>query len=160
MLELTLFADYRQIHMFDETADDDLDDDITDEALYDGLVVGRSALIVCTEVNVDVSVVVEVRGEPPVDDTASFDHVVEGSIEVGSGRLVVMGCTDYLPDATRVEVPAGWLRVRASRANLAAARAADVESADDPATMERLLIQAWPSPPAGRVVLRRWQPSA
>ncbi|WCN79277.1 hypothetical protein [Micromonospora sp. LH3U1] len=157
MPELTLFADYRQIHVFDEAADEDLDDEITDEALGDGLVVGRCALIVCTEVSVDVAVLVEVSAQPPVDDVAAFDHVVEGSIEVSSGRLVVMGCTDYLPDATRVEVPAGWLRVRASRANLAAAQAADIDSAEDSATMERLRIQLWPAPPAARTVLRHWQ---
>ena len=68
--------------------------------------------------NVFVRVDVEVLEAAAVDDTATFDHVVEGSIQVPSGWLVVMGCTDHQPDAARFAVAPGSVRLRVSRSNL------------------------------------------
>jgi hypothetical protein len=66
------------------------------------------------------AVSVHVLTEQLDDDRGDFDHVVEASLNLVSGRLVVLGCTDYLPDVTRFDMPAGWIRVRDSRRNLAA----------------------------------------
>lgn len=157
--ELTLFADYHQIHLVDEGSNTDLGDAWTERAVDDQLAVtGADAMAVGTVVNVDVSVQVHVRDRPPADDVAGFDHVVEGSMRVPSGRLVVMGCTDFKPEAVRLPVPRGWVRVRVTKSNLAAAHKADIDSGDDPATMERLTIQIWPAPEAPVVVLKRWTP--
>lgn len=146
--ELKLFADYHQIHLFDERSVTDLGDVWTDQAVVDQLAAGRDAIAVGTAVNVFVRVVVEVVDRAPADDSSDFDHVVEGSIEVRSGRLVVMGCTDYEPDAVRFVVPAGWLRVRVAKSNLEVATRLDSDSDDDPATMEQVRVQLWPSPSA------------
>jgi hypothetical protein len=37
---------------------------------------------------------------------------------VTSGRLVVAGCTDYFPDAARIDVPPGSYRARIYSGNL------------------------------------------
>jgi hypothetical protein len=156
--ELRLWADYHQIHLFDEGSTTDVGEAWTDGAVTDQLAVAGDTLAVRTTVNVFVGIMVEVLDRAPADDSASFDHVVDGSVEVRSGRLVVMGCTDYEPDAVRFEVPAGWLRVRVAKANLETAMRLDIHSDDDPATMERIRIQIWPAAPESAVVLKRWYP--
>lgn len=156
--ELTLFADYHQVHLFDEGSSTDLGDAWAGRAVDDQLAVAGDAMAIGTVVNVDVSVKVEIRDQPPADDVADFDHVVEGSLQVSSGRLVVMGCTDFEPEAVRLPVPQGWVRVRVAKSNLAAAYEAGIDSDDDPATMELIAIQIWPAAAAPVVVLKRWSP--
>jgi hypothetical protein len=156
--ELKLFADYYQIHLFDEGSETDLGDAWTDTAMLDGLAVAADAMAVGTAVNVNVAVTLEVVDAAPEDDSVDFDHVVEGSLQVPSGRLVVMGCTDYEPEAARFAVAEGPVRVRIARSNLAEAERLDIESDNDPATMERLRLQIWAAPHDEPVVIKRWKP--
>ncbi|GAA3250116.1 hypothetical protein ACFO1B_39890 [Dactylosporangium siamense] len=160
MAELTLFADYYQIHVFDEGSETDLGDEWTDQASDDHLAVGRDAVAVGTAVNVNIAVSVELLGGPPPDDSVDFDHVAEGSFYCSSGQLVVMGCTDYELDARRFPVATGWLRLRVSQSNLDRAYQAGIDSDEDPRTMERLRLQAWSAPAAPLVVAKRWRPPA
>ncbi|WIX79248.1 hypothetical protein QRX50_00055 [Amycolatopsis carbonis] len=103
-----------------------------------------------------VRVAVEVLNRAPADDSTDFDHVVEGSVEVRSGCLVVMGCTDFEPDAVRFAVPAGALRVRVGKSNLEVAGRLGIDSDEDPATMEHIRAQVWPAATAPLLVLKRW----
>jgi hypothetical protein len=154
--ELELFADYHQLAVFDEGSTTDLGDAWTDQAFADRLAVGVDAVAVGTEVNVNVLVSVEVLTSRPVDDEASFDHVVEASLRSESGRLVVMGCTDYEPEAARFDVPVGWLRLRVAKSNLDRAYTLGIDSDEVSETMESVRIQVWPAEPVGSVVVRRW----
>ena len=154
--ELRLFADYFQIHVFDEGSETDFGDLWTSQTARDGLAVGSDAVAIGTAVNVFVQVSVETLSSPPASDEAGFDYVVEASLKSESGRLVVMGCTDYEPDAARFGVTPGWLRLRASRSNLDTAGALDTDSAKTPETMERVRIQVWPAAPADVTVVKRW----
>jgi hypothetical protein len=156
--ELTLFADHHQIHVFDEGSQTDLGDAWTAQATADQLAAGTDAVAIGTAVDVDVAVSVEVLDRRPADDHIDVDHVVEAGLRCSSGRLVVMGCTDYEPDARRFPVPAGWLRMRVSRSNLYRAYRAGIDSDDSPLTTERLLLRVWPEAPAPVVVVKRWQP--
>ncbi|WP_092543769.1 hypothetical protein [Actinoplanes derwentensis] len=160
MAELTLFADYHQIHVFDEGSETDLGGEWTGRAVDDRLAVGWDAVAVGTTVDVDVEVSVELLDGPPPDDSVDFDHVAEVSLCCSSGRLVVMGCTDYEPDARRFPVAAGWLRLRVSQSNLDRAHQAGLDSDGDPQTTERLRLQVWSAAAAPVVVSRRWQPPA
>ncbi|MFF8650330.1 hypothetical protein ACF06D_19145 [Streptomyces griseoluteus] len=144
--QLRLFADYFQLHVINEDAEDDLGEAWTHEAVSDRIAVSERALGIGTETNVDVEVLVALLGHPPGDDTLAFDHVVEASLQVPSGRIAVLGCTDYLPDAARFDVPAGFVRVRASRAN----------PEDIPPAIERVHLQIWPAPYSAPAVLKRW----
>ncbi|MGC5018323.1 hypothetical protein [Micromonospora sp. DT47] len=155
--ELELFADYYQIHLFDDRSVTDLGDAWTEEAVLDHLAVATDAMAVGTTVNVNVAVTLEVLDAAPADDSAEFDHVAEGSLQVPSGRLVVMGCTDYEPEAARFRVAAGPIRVRVARSNLAEAVRLGIDSDEDSATMERLRLQVWPAPHADPVVIKRWK---
>ncbi|MET7946591.1 hypothetical protein [Micromonospora sp. NPDC005324] len=156
-LDLELFADYHQIHLSDEGSTGDLSEAWTDQAVVDRLAVVDDAIAIGTSVNVTVAVRVDVLDAPPADDHTDYDHVVEGSMQIRSGRLVVMGCTDYEPDAARVQVPVGPLRVRAASSNLAEAERSGLDSDEAPHTMERLRVQVWPAPGGEPVVVKRWQ---
>ncbi|MFD6243563.1 hypothetical protein [Streptomyces roseolus] len=155
---LELFADYFQIHVLDDGSEGDLSDVWTEQAVSDGLGVTEDALAIGTAVNATVTVGVDVLAAQPVDDSDDFDHVVEASLDLTSGRLVVLGCTDYFPDAARFEMPTGWIRVRASRRNLAAAVRS--ESDRTPETSEQVWLQAWPAPYAEPHIIKRWTDSA
>ncbi|MFD9411637.1 hypothetical protein ACFWBN_32080 [Streptomyces sp. NPDC059989] len=152
--DLELFADYFQIHVLDDESEGDLSDVWTDQAVLDGLGVTDDALAIGTDVNVTVAVSVHVLTHHPDDDNDAFDHIVEASLNLVSGRLVVLGCTDYFPDAARFVMPDGWTRIRASRRNLAAA--ADPDCEDEPEDTEEIRLQAWPAPYAQPHIIKRW----
>ncbi|MEV7188218.1 hypothetical protein [Kitasatospora sp. NPDC093102] len=154
--KLRLFADYFQLHVMDEDAEDDLGDAWTDEAVSDGLAVSEQTLGIGTQANMYVDVTVELLDRRPGDASDAFDHVVEASVEVPSGRLAILGCTDYLPDAARFEVPKGFVRVLASRANLADVRQPGEEGSDAPEVVEQVHLQVWPAPHSSPVVIKRW----
>ncbi|WP_405142451.1 hypothetical protein OG589_34560 [Sphaerisporangium sp. NBC_01403] len=158
-LDLELFADYHQIHLLDDGSTSDLGEAWTSEAYADRLAAADDAIAVGTSVNVTVAVRVELLDAPPADDLADFDHVVEGSMQVPSGRIVIMGCTDYEPDAARFRVPVGPVRVRVASSNLAEAERLGVDSDDAQQTMERLRVQVWPAPTGVPALLKRWKPS-
>ena len=155
--ELRLFADYYQVHVFDDGSETDLGDAWNEQASADGLAVGPDSLALGTAVNIFVLVSVEILGSAPGADESGFDHVVEASLRSESGKLVVMGCTDYEPEARRFEVPPGWLRVRAARSNLDQTYKLQIDSDKTPETMERLRIQVWPAEPAAAVIVKRWK---
>ncbi|MFC5724133.1 hypothetical protein ACFP1Z_28590 [Streptomyces gamaensis] len=157
---LELFADYFQIHVLHDESEGDLSDVWTEQTVSDGLGVTKDALAIGTAVNVNVAVSVDVLAEQPVDDSDDFDHVVEASLNLTSGRLVVLGCTDHFPDAARFEMPRGWTRIRASRRNLAAAVHADIDSDQTPETTEQVRLQAWPAPYSEPNITKRWTHSA
>ena len=61
-----------------------------------------------------VPVDVEVLDAEPQDSFDDWDQVNECSIDVKSGRIVIAGCTDYFPDAARIQVAPGMYRARIS----------------------------------------------
>ncbi|MGY6025200.1 hypothetical protein [Streptomyces spinosirectus] len=154
--EITLFADYFQIHVCDADSDGDLSDGWTDQAVADHLAVAQGGLGIGTAVDMNVSVTVVVLPQEPGDDSSEFDHVVEASLDVSLGHMMVLGCTDYAPDAATFEVPRGWNRVRVARSNLARATQADIDSDGNPETTEKIRIQVWPSPEAPVKIIKRW----
>jgi hypothetical protein len=107
-------------------------------------------------VNVGVDVEVCVGAESPALDLAPFDHVVEVRLEVPSGRLVVMGCTDYLPDAARTDVPPGWVPPPRAEAELGVGHRGGHRSDEFEEMMERIRIDVWPAAFAPVTVLKQW----
>lgn len=141
---LELFADYFQIYVMDddsEATETGIGDMWSEQAFLDRLAVDEHALAIGTAVNVTVDVTIDLLTDQPDDDSDDFDHVVEASLNLASGRLVVLGCTDYLPDAARFDMPAGWTRIRTSRRNLEAAAFPDPDCEDEPEDMEEIRIK-------------------
>lgn len=156
---LELFADYFQLHVLDEQSGGDFGGVWTRQSVLDGLAVLDDALAIGTAVNDTVTVGVHVLARRPDDDSDDFDHVVEASLHTSSGRLVVMGCTDYLDDAARIDVPSGSTRIRASRRNTAAAVRWS-ESDEEPEAIEEVRLQTWPAPYSPPHIIKRWNPAA
>lgn len=144
---LTLFADYFQLHVADDGPGGDLSEAWTEEASARGLAVADGVIGVSTARNVDVPVVVAVSVEPP-DLLLDADSVVEGDLECKSGRVVVMGCTDYFPDAMRLTMPPGWYRVRASASGLSTVQEQWLDAEDE------YRIDLWPTQPTGPAVVK------
>lgn len=137
-INLTLRADYYQIQVLDEESVTDLGDFWTENAAADRIVTADDALAIIMSTNLRVDVSVDVLQREPSAPDADPDHIVEGDLHVPSGRIIVMGCTDYLPDATRVDVGPGWHRVRAVRFD------ADEAVGGEPMVEERLRLSIWP----------------
>ncbi|MEU1521270.1 hypothetical protein ABZ413_03585 [Nocardia rhamnosiphila] len=155
--ELTVFSDYQQIHLLDSESASALADEWSDSALLDHLALAHDAVGICTGVNGEVTVVIEVSGAAPVDDTDAFDTVTECSLRSGSGTLRLTSPTYGEDDGDLVTVPKGWLRLRMSLTNSPMSQEFDQES-DDPAGRQRVRIQCWPAEPADAVFVKGWNP--
>lgn len=115
----TLFADYFQFYLQDESADGNLSDSWNEEAVTRLLAVAPGTVGVGTVRNMDVPVSIEVLDSAPPLELEQWDHVVECTILVQGSRIVVAGCTDYFPDAARIQVAPGTYRVRVGYEGLA-----------------------------------------
>ncbi|MFI6151017.1 hypothetical protein [Streptomyces sp. NPDC051109] len=153
---LELFADYFQIHILDEDSDADFSNVWTEQAVLDGLAVAEGGLAIGTDVNFTVAVAVHLLTDQPDDDSNEFDHVVEASLNLASGRLVVLGCTDDVDAAARFDMPSGWTRIRASRRSLTAAAFPGPDCEDEPEDTEEIRLQTWPAPYCEPYITKRW----
>lgn len=108
----TLFADYFQFYLQDESVKGDLSDSWTPEAVDRLLAVAPGTIGVGTVRNMNVPVVVEIADSEPDANLSAWDHVNECTLEVPSGRVVIAGCIDYFPDAARIELVPGAYRAR------------------------------------------------
>jgi hypothetical protein len=115
-----LFADYFQFYLQDEQVDGDLSDSWTQEAVDRLLALAPGTIGVGTARNMDVPVTINIfDSEPKLPlDLTQFDQINECDLEIGSGKIVVAGCTDYFPEAQRIEVQKGIYRVRIYYGNL------------------------------------------
>ena len=108
----SLFADYFQFYIQDENSPGISGESWSREASDRCLAVEEAAIAVGTGRNMEVPVHIEFLDSAPGDDSESWDRINECSIVITSGRLVVAGCTDYFPDAARIDVSPGSYRAR------------------------------------------------
>jgi hypothetical protein len=153
--QFELFADYFQFYLQDESVKGDLSESWTQEAVDRLLATAQGTVGVGTARNMTVPVVVEIADAAPDDDTSVWDQVNECTLEAPSGRVVIAGCTDYFPDAARIELPPGPYRARIYYGQLNALRANGLEGDDH---YKIVLWSAAPGPV--RVIKHRVQPSS
>lgn len=151
---LSVFADYFQFIVQDELSDDDFANIWSDEASAAQTAFGRSAVCPGTLRNVTVPVDVVIVEADPRLSLDTVDHAVEGSIELPSGRVVVMGCTDYFPDASRLEVRPGTYQVLAVMTGIDSIKN-EWEPADD-----RYIVYLWPGSARSPRLLKHWKRGA
>ncbi len=148
-IELTLFADYFQFYLQDESAEEGLADSWTEEATNRLLAVASGTIGVGTVRNMDVPVTIEVLDAEPILDAARWDHITQCSIDVPSGKLVIAGCTDYFPDAKRIHVSPGIYEARISYGAL------NTLSEDRLDGEDHYRVQLWPGRTALPSVLKQ-----
>ena len=146
--DFEIFADYYQFYIQDEPVSGDLSEAWGDEAVARLLAVAPGVVGVGTVRNTDVPVTLEVLSNEPPRDFSGWDHVVECSLSVQSSRIVIAGCTDYFPDASRIEVSPGMYRVRVSYAGL------DSLSPDGLDGNDRYRLELWQAPAIDPSVLK------
>ena len=132
-----IFADYFQFHLQDEAADGNLSEAWTEEAVTRLLAVAPGTVGIGTVRNMDVPVTLEILSSAPQIDLEAWDHIVECSLAATSSKLVIAGCTDYLPDAERIPVESGNYRVRVNFADLSSLSQDGLEGDD------RYHLQLW-----------------
>jgi len=141
---LELFADYFQFYVQDDDRTiGDLSSAWTPEAVDHLLAVGPGVVGVGTVRNMNVPVTIEIHDREPPGDLDLWEHVTECGLEVRTGRLVVAGCTDYFPDAKRIQVGPGIYKVRVSCGGL------DTLSEDGLEGDDRYRLQLWPAQSIG-----------
>lgn len=147
-----LFADYFAFHLSDDSPDFRAVETWSPGAVADRLAVVKPHVVaVGTARSMTVPVTVEVRETPPGEHFADWDHVVEASLEVPSGRIVVMG-NEYWYNAARIPVRPGTYAVRAYSAGLDTLRNNDLDGDD------RYRVVIWPSAHREPAVLKRYAP--
>jgi hypothetical protein len=146
--ELSLFADYFQFYIQDEAATSDLSRKWNNEAIARMLAIAPGKIGIGTARNMDVPVTLEIRDQEPSNDVQAWDYVVEATLDVASGRIVVAGCSDYFPDAMRITVPPGSYRVRVSYGSL------DTLSDNGLDGDDHYRAQLWPAPSADFCILK------
>jgi hypothetical protein len=104
-----LFADYFQFYVEDENPEDTTEHIWDTKSVEIGLAVAKGIIAVSTERNFTVTVSLEIHDSEPQDDFSVWDRINECSIDIPSGTVVIFGCTDYRPDAARVQIsPASY----------------------------------------------------
>jgi hypothetical protein len=145
----TLFADYFQFYLQDEGARGIDGASWTEAAVVARLALERDAFAVSTARNMDVPVEVVICDAEPDLDLSGWDHVVAFSVDFPSGQVIVAGCTDYRPDAERMNVPPGRYAARVLYANL------DRLSPDGLDGEDFYRVELWPGAPSELRVLKR-----
>ncbi|RKN81034.1 hypothetical protein [Ulvibacterium marinum] len=140
-IKTQLFADYFQFYIQDENVTGDLSNAWTDEAVDRLLALAPGTIGVGTVRNMDVPVTIKIFNNKPQlwDDLSLIHHINECDFETQSDKIVVAGCTDYFPDAMRVEIGKGLYKIRIYYGNL------DKLSDDQLDGEDFYEIQIWPS---------------
>ncbi len=120
-ISLELFADYFQFYLQDESVEGDLSNGWTNEAVDILLATTIGTISVGTVRNMDVPVTIKTFESQPellLDPENIIGQINECDIELYSGKLVIAGCTDYFPDAKRINLDKGIYRARIYYGNL------------------------------------------
>lgn len=146
-----LRTDYHQFYLVDEGIKPPAPDDYDSPAvLAQRLLVKPHLIAVMTFQPNPFSAAVEVLEAEPATELAGWDHVVEASLELPTGKLAVDTCPNGV--AKRQRVTPGWYRVRVCAGGMAGWEA--VPEGQDPPRRFRLSL--WPAGPAPVRVLKRW----
>jgi hypothetical protein len=157
-----IFADYHQVYLEDEKSQADEEGDhaervqrldawiaqLLNKAAFERhLGVMPGVICILTARAMTVPVAVEILTEAPTADFTDWDRVVEASLEVSSGCLVIHGPTDYFPAAPRISLAPGTYRVRVSFGGLGTVTPDELEGAD------HYCVALWPALEASPAVL-------
>lgn len=146
---IDVFADYFQFYVCDEAFKTDTATIWNEVATDRMLALGPDLIAVGTARNMVVPVDLEILGSEPAPDFDDWDQVIDCSVMIPSGKLILFGCTENPDEAERLQIAPGSYAVRVSYARLAQLSDNGLEGDDS------YRIQLWPSRLSPLTVLKR-----
>ena len=127
----------------------------TNEDTYtDRLSIEKNAIVVFTQSYGDVKGEIEILEKPANEiDYKKYDHIVEGGINVQSGKLQILSWPGNEVE-TSLTVTPGNYRVRVYSSNLASVKETDLAHDTD---NDYYRIEVWPSDDMERKVLKQYK---
>jgi hypothetical protein len=116
--DFEIYADYHQFYLEDENSPHETGDIWTEETTRQMLAVSEKLVAVGTARYETVPVSIEFYDREPLPEFDKYSRINECSLEVTSNKLVLAGCTEYLPDAARIDTEPTIFRVRVLYGNL------------------------------------------
>jgi len=111
-VHLQIFADYHQFYIWDPVASEQhAPEDWSDDDVEARAKVTDHVFVLCPARNTTVPLTLEIHDGEPDFQMAEWDHIVEASIEIPSGRIEVHECTGG--SHADLSVEPGTYRVRA-----------------------------------------------
>ncbi|GAA5185344.1 hypothetical protein GCM10025771_41120 [Niveibacterium umoris] len=139
-----IFADYNQFFLLDDALQPSYPEHIPAGAFEQRVQTLPNLLAIYTASAGNVSVSVVTNENEPEVSLEAWSHAVQGAISVPSRRLLLAGCSDYLPECPRVSVPATDCRF------LLVGRGFEHGSA------EEYRIHLWPGPQRSTFVVKQY----
>jgi hypothetical protein len=119
IIETELFADYFKFYLQDDDPEKgNLEDSWTDQASKRLLAIAPFVVEVGTVRNMNVPVKIFLSNDNPKVGFENYDLVNRCSLAIETGKIVVAGCTDYFPEALRIDVPSGLFEILIGYGNL------------------------------------------
>jgi hypothetical protein len=142
-----VYASHQQFYVVDERAEHRSDEVWDGQGLERHLGVADGIVAVATIGYTFLPVALELWDEEPPSDLGGWDHVVDASLDVASGRLGLHG-VEGPAELEPLELAPGTYRARSSAAGLADAN--ELDGGD------RYRVQLWPAPAAEPEVRKWW----
>jgi len=148
-----IFADYFQFIVEDADSKDDFGTLWNDAAVAMMVAAGETGLSLGTLRNVDVAIDLHIVNGPPAIQLEHVDHAVEGAFTSPTGKLAVMACTEFLPDAPQLQIQPGTYRFI-----YVVSGAQTIQTEWDPAD-DLYSLYIWPAQRREPRLLKQWTPS-
>lgn len=118
--QLEIFADYFQFHLHDENMNPNFGNAWDQFSVDNFLAITPEGIGIGTARNMDVPVTIKIcDSEPKLKENLNqVFQINESDLTIISEKLVVIGSTEYYPDAKRIEIDNGIYRVRIYYSNL------------------------------------------
>lgn len=113
-----IYPDYHQFYLIDNNVDPDFTGIWTPNALKNMIGLKNGLVGISTARISNIPITLTVRDFAPAIELDKYDKINECSLNVPSGKIVVMGCTDYIPEAKRIIVNPGVYRLYIKYGNL------------------------------------------
>ena len=148
LYQLQVFADYHQFYLWDAGVGPSAPGDYTAADIRRLVKVSPNVVVVQPVRNMTVPVDVEVHASDPGFDEGPWDHIVECSLDLPTGRLQIHECTG--PDRLSLSIAPGTYNIRVLFAGL------DTLSDNGVDGFDRYRIDLWPAPARELRVVKQW----
>jgi hypothetical protein len=135
-LDFEIYADYNQFYLECESSLHQTEGLWTEKSVEQMIAVGEKLVAIGTARYRTVPVTIEFHDISPSLELEKYSRVNECSLEVTSNKLILSGCTEYLPDAVRIDTEPAKYRVRILYGN-----AEDVSDEDE--GEDFYILQLW-----------------